>query len=57
MIACMFHDGSVEYRDRTTFEETMSEVNFENIMHPMQAGLSYTDDEPCKLVESVLIDF
>ena len=46
-----FSDGSVEYRDRLTMQETFLEQdNFDKIWHISQLGFSYSLDEPCELV-------
>ncbi|GAB0136152.1 hypothetical protein EsDP_00004464 [Epichloe bromicola] len=40
-------DGSLEYRDRFTFEEVYAGQDFAKIMTLRQAGWSFSDDGPC----------
>lgn len=42
-------DGSLEYRDRFTFEEVYAGQDLAKIMTLRQAGWSFSDDGPCKL--------
>ena len=43
-----FSDGSVQYRDRFTFNEMYNEVDHTRIMHLAQAGLQVAEDNPCR---------
>ncbi|KAG6039308.1 hypothetical protein E4U41_002977 [Claviceps citrina] len=40
-------DGSLEYRDRLTFEEVYASQDLTKIMTLGQAGWSFSDEEPC----------
>lgn len=43
-----FADGTVEYRDRFTFEEIYSEENLNQIMHLRQVGWNFSSADSCK---------
>lgn len=40
-------DGTVEYRDRFTFEEVYAAEDLSKVMNLRQVGWTYTDDGPC----------
>ncbi|KAG9245029.1 mediator of RNA polymeras-like protein II transcription subunit 16 [Calycina marina] len=43
-----YSDGGVEYRDRTTFQETfLEDGSFDRVWHLTQLGWAYNDTEPC----------
>jgi mediator of RNA polymerase II transcription subunit 16 len=42
-----YADGSIEYRDRLTMNETFHDGDLERVWHLSQIGFSYTEDEPC----------
>lgn len=43
-----FADGSVEYRDRFTFEELYTTEETDKVMNLRQVGWTFTDNGPCK---------
>ncbi|ROT36946.1 mediator of RNA polymerase II transcription subunit 16 [Sodiomyces alkalinus F11] len=42
-----FSDGSIEYRDRFTLQETYNETNLDRVMTLHQAGLTFAEESPC----------
>ncbi|KAL2269964.1 hypothetical protein VTJ83DRAFT_2148 [Remersonia thermophila] len=47
-IICLgFSDGTVQYRDRFTFDEVYHEQNTDAIMHPLQLGFRFPEPTPC----------
>lgn len=55
-IVVMAHsDGSVNYRDRASMQETfINDGNLNEVWHPSQIGFTYPEDEPCEYVVSIL---
>ncbi|KAK2596175.1 Mediator of RNA polymerase II transcription subunit 16 [Conoideocrella luteorostrata] len=47
IIVLTMSDGSVEYRDRFTFEEIYANQDVNKLMTLRQAGWSFSDDGPC----------
>ncbi|KAG4032195.1 hypothetical protein MFRU_007g01070 [Monilinia fructicola] len=47
IICFMYSDGSVDYRDRLTMNETFNDGDLDRVCHLSQIGFSYTEDEPC----------
>jgi mediator of RNA polymerase II transcription subunit 16 len=45
-------DGSVEYRDRASMEETFNDGNLDEVWHLSQIGFTYPEDEPCRIQTS-----
>ena len=45
-------DGTVEYRDRFTFEEVYAAEDLTKVMNLRQVGWAYTDDGPCTCTTS-----
>lgn len=48
IVILMFSDGSIQHRDRFTFEELYTERDFASVMHLRQAGFSFPDDTQCQ---------
>lgn len=48
IIFIAYSDGSVEYRDRTTMEETLNDGDTNKVLHLSQIGFSYPEDDPCR---------
>ncbi|KAL1843023.1 hypothetical protein VTJ49DRAFT_3337 [Mycothermus thermophilus] len=47
IICLAFSDGTVQYRDRFTFDEVYHEQNTDAIMHPLQLGFRFPESTPC----------
>lgn len=47
VVCFFFSDGTVQYRDRFTFEEVFSEPNPSRIVSLQHAGFQFTDPTPC----------
>lgn len=55
-IVCLaFSDGTVQYRDRFTFNEVYHEQNSESIMHPLQIGFRFPEPTPCESLFSLYV--
>lgn len=50
-----FADGSVEYRDRLTFDEMYTTQELDKIMNLRQVGWTFSDEGPCKQLPSIYI--
>lgn len=47
-IVCMaFSDGTIEYRDRFTMQETYNETNLDRVMTLNQVGFTFAEELPC----------
>ncbi|KAK3945310.1 RNA polymerase II mediator complex subunit Sin4 [Diplogelasinospora grovesii] len=47
VICFAFSDGTVQYRDRFTFDEIYQEQNVQMISSPHQVGFQFTNETPC----------
>ena len=57
VLVLTYSDGSVEYRDRLTMQETfLDQDTFDKVWHISQLGFSYSQDEPCKLLRCDILN-
>lgn len=47
IIFLAYSDGSVEYRERTNFNETFNDNDINKVWHLSQIGFVYAEEEPC----------
>ncbi|KAL2756219.1 hypothetical protein ACRALDRAFT_1042669 [Sodiomyces alcalophilus JCM 7366] len=47
VICLAFSDGSIEYRDRFTMQETYNENNLDRVMTLHQVGFTFAEESPC----------
>ncbi|KAF4455021.1 mediator of rna polymerase ii transcription subunit 16 [Fusarium austroafricanum] len=50
ILVLAFADGTVEYRDRLTFEELYTTQELQKVMNLRQIGWTFTDEGPCQQV-------
>lgn len=50
VICLAFSDGSIEYRDRFTLQETYNETNLDRVMTLHQAGFTFAEESPCSSI-------
>ncbi|RGP70630.1 mediator of rna polymerase ii transcription subunit 16 [Fusarium sporotrichioides] len=50
ILVLAFADGTVEYRDRLTFDEIYTTQEFNKIMNLRQVGWTFTDEGPCQQI-------
>lgn len=48
VLVLTFSDGTVEYRDRFTFQELYTDEDMSKVMNLRQVGWTFTDNGPCK---------
>lgn len=46
-ICILYSDGSIEFRDRLTMQETYNEPSLDRVMVLNQAGYTFADPAPC----------
>lgn len=47
VICFTFSDGTVQYRDRVTMDETYNQQNLNSIVSPHQVGFQFMNETPC----------